>query len=299
MPQKLAFLKQRSFLLGVGAQKAGTTWLYYYLDKHPEVFMSPVKEMHFFGNRNTQGTWPIRAFQKKLTERKKLAKANGTEKEEQFAALRARIRMGSDMSAYRRFFRKRVKKQPVFGEITPAYSSLPIEELKFIRKQFPNTKIIFLMRNPVDRLWSQMRFSEDFDSVDDLEGRINTILERPVYAERINYVRTIGNLREVFAPDQLHFEFYENLFSDAAVARLCRFLQISYKPANFEKKHNVSVKVPLSPLIRPKITASLRAQYDFVQSEFSSELPESWIRDMSEQDSLLEQKVKKSIIPRN
>ena len=32
----------------VGAQKAGTTSLYHYLNQHPQVYMSPRKEPHFF-----------------------------------------------------------------------------------------------------------------------------------------------------------------------------------------------------------------------------------------------------------
>ena len=33
----------------VGALKCGTTSLYEYLRQHPEVFMSRIKEPHFFG----------------------------------------------------------------------------------------------------------------------------------------------------------------------------------------------------------------------------------------------------------
>src|SRR3954468_14258251 len=36
-----------NFLI-IGAQKAGTTSLYYYLKRHPDVFMSAVKEPQFF-----------------------------------------------------------------------------------------------------------------------------------------------------------------------------------------------------------------------------------------------------------
>ena len=32
----------------VGAQKAGTTWLARVLEDHPEIFMTPVKEIHYF-----------------------------------------------------------------------------------------------------------------------------------------------------------------------------------------------------------------------------------------------------------
>ena len=34
--------------LVIGAAKSGTTSLYEYLKQHPEVYMSPVKEPHFF-----------------------------------------------------------------------------------------------------------------------------------------------------------------------------------------------------------------------------------------------------------
>jgi hypothetical protein len=35
-------------LLVIGAQKSGTTWLHHYLGLHPDIFMSKVKELHFF-----------------------------------------------------------------------------------------------------------------------------------------------------------------------------------------------------------------------------------------------------------
>lgn len=33
----------------IGVRKAGTSWLYYLLDQHPDIFMSQVKELYFFG----------------------------------------------------------------------------------------------------------------------------------------------------------------------------------------------------------------------------------------------------------
>src|SRR4051794_11487807 len=34
--------------LCIGAQKAGTSWLFVQLQQHPQVWMPPVKELHFF-----------------------------------------------------------------------------------------------------------------------------------------------------------------------------------------------------------------------------------------------------------
>lgn len=38
----------------VGAPKAGTTSLYYYLDQHPEVYMSPIKEPNYLPQKYGQ-----------------------------------------------------------------------------------------------------------------------------------------------------------------------------------------------------------------------------------------------------
>ena len=44
----------------VGAQKAGTTSLYHYLNQHPQVYMSPRKEPHFFEGMDSEFRRPGR-----------------------------------------------------------------------------------------------------------------------------------------------------------------------------------------------------------------------------------------------
>jgi hypothetical protein len=44
------------FLIGVN--KAGTSWLYYLLDQHPEVFMADAKELYFFGDEGPEEERP-------------------------------------------------------------------------------------------------------------------------------------------------------------------------------------------------------------------------------------------------
>jgi len=41
----------------VGAPKAGTTSLYYYLDQHPQVYRSAIKEPHFFAAEIREENW--------------------------------------------------------------------------------------------------------------------------------------------------------------------------------------------------------------------------------------------------
>jgi hypothetical protein len=280
LAENLAILSGRTFLLGVGAQKAGTTWLAYYLRSHPQVFMSPIKEMHFFGTRDTTDKWPVSMFRKKMAQREALIAEDEDAPNKMFVALRERIRMEGDVTRYRRFFRKRVTDERVFGEITPAYSRLDTSELAFVLEHFPTTKVIFLLRNPTDRLWSQMRFSEKFETLEELEAKIDSVYDRPVYFERYDYVKTIRNLRAVFPPDRLHLEFYERLFTPEAVEGICKFLEIAPHPAKFKRSRNVSVKMPLSPLIRPRIIEKLAPQYRFVRDIFAGDLPDSWQADL-------------------
>src|SRR5215208_108045 len=42
------FEGDRTYFVGIGAQKAGTTWLHDYLSSRPDTFMSPIKELHYF-----------------------------------------------------------------------------------------------------------------------------------------------------------------------------------------------------------------------------------------------------------
>lgn len=50
---------------------------------------------------------------------------------------------------------KSAKKTQVTGEINPCYSTLSEKKIKLIHKMNPKLKIILLLRNPIDRAWSQ------------------------------------------------------------------------------------------------------------------------------------------------
>lgn len=101
-----------NFLI-VGAARAGTTSLYYYLKQHPDVFMSPKKEIDFFDvDKN---------FEKGL-------------------------------DWYERYF-EGYTGQKAIGEASPLYMYLE-KVPKRIAKVIPDVKLIFILRNPVDRAYS-------------------------------------------------------------------------------------------------------------------------------------------------
>ena len=46
--------------IGIGAQKAGTTWLHHNLQAHPGIWMPKEKELHYFDEKIKQEGGPLR-----------------------------------------------------------------------------------------------------------------------------------------------------------------------------------------------------------------------------------------------
>ena len=127
--------------LCVGAQKGGTTWLFWQLDSHPDFWMPPVKELHYFDKLGRHDRVnPLR---------------RRDERDVRFLEnLRSLSAQSSiDLENYGRLFQP---KGPLLsGDVTPAYSMLDEEIIEQITTCFPNLKVIFMARDPVARAWSQ------------------------------------------------------------------------------------------------------------------------------------------------
>ncbi|RMF57672.1 MAG: hypothetical protein D6748_10680, partial [Calditrichaeota bacterium] len=121
-----------NFLL-VGAPKCGTTSLYYYLDQHPEIYMSPAKEPHFFSTvhpdeekiRRQMYPHPLSNF----------------------------IR---DFGKYQELF-SGVKEEKAIGEGSTSYLYYGDLSIRNIQKFVPNwkqLKILIVVRNPIEASYS-------------------------------------------------------------------------------------------------------------------------------------------------
>ena len=102
--------------LGIGAQKAGTTWLHQNLRHHPQIFFPEVApprttEVHYF---DVDFHLAFRSYA------------------DLFASAGTRIP----------------------GDITPAYSIIDTSRIRFVRTVMPNVKLILLLRDPIERAWS-------------------------------------------------------------------------------------------------------------------------------------------------
>ena len=124
-----------------------------------------------------------------------------------------------DVASYVEYLRRYAAGATAFGEITPAYSLLPAAAFAEMDAAFPSARFIFIMRDPVDRLWSQVRFRNDVRrgrklriSVDPNDD-FRRALQRWDAVGRSSYQHTIEELESVVSVDRIHYLFYESMTS--------------------------------------------------------------------------------------
>ncbi|MEQ8266075.1 MAG: sulfotransferase [Parvibaculum sp.] len=274
-------LDGKTFLLGVGAQKAGTTWLYDYLAQRKEVYISPLKEIHYFDTKHRPDLCigADQLYIDKLAALQRRWILPGSSKAVRLKHMRERIRMISDDTAYVDYFERHVPAScSLFGEITPSYSLLRRDGFEDIARRFERIKIVFLLRDPVERFRSQLRMEMRWaDPGRSEEELFVEALDQPSFLERTWYHETIGALRSVFAPEQIYIGFFDNFFSDGEIARLCDFLGIPFMPGAYRKKSNAAPKgTGLDPRLKALARQRFAPVYDFCKAEFGDRLPLAW-----------------------
>jgi hypothetical protein len=154
---------------------------------------------------------------------------------------------------------------------------LPITELQKIKDAFPKLKIIFLMRDPIARLWSMLRF--DFRSKDNsgLNAFAATCLSKPKFATRCDYKSALEKIDAVFDPDQVFIGFYEDIFDGDLLDRLYTFLDIEPIAAQTEKRANQSPTAHLPEEVANYFATELAPQYEYIRERFGDAVPDGWL----------------------
>jgi hypothetical protein len=180
----------------IGAAKAGTTALYHYLRQHPQIFMSRVKEPHFF---TYEGQHPN-------------AQGPGD------SVNNAIIELGE----YQALF-DAVQGEMAIGEASPTYlySAKACERLQF---HLPEAKLIAILRQPADRAFSAFMHQtrdglEDYtDFADALEAEERRIQSNwgPIWHYKRGglYAQQLDRYYSVFARSQIRVFLYEEFRKD-------------------------------------------------------------------------------------
>jgi len=268
-------MKKPIFLLGVGAQKAGTTWLHAYLQSLPEVDLGFMKEYHVFDQGHVRDTTPNRRDIFKNNFRSYFGSDN----------LAKRYKFRRNHKHYFDYFLNLVDKSDevfVTGDITPSYAALPPDVFRYVKSSLEakgfRVRVIFLMRDPVARCISANRMYSrptllGSSGDENLEAELLEKKYQQVrFRIRTRYDLTIANLEQVFAPEELYFGFYEELFSDKALSEICSFLELPFRRGNYDQVvHGTKVKSELPEATKSLVRNYYSEVYDFALNRFGQE----------------------------
>jgi Sulfotransferase family len=283
--------ESKTLLIGVGAQKAATTWLATYLASHPEVYVPEIKELHYFDYRFGPEFVPRKQLQARFSRRmENLTRANerdgglNQEVAVQLEMANDRLAMFQGEIGYMDFFRKRVGEQKVFGEITPGYQMLDASIFGMMNEMHPQVRFIFIMRDPIDRTWSQYRMVQMVERKVGQPGRrmdFTEALSHRLLVPRTDYKRTIEELEKAVPKERIHYLFYEDMFTPEAMKEVTAFLGVKEWPAKFAEKSNTGPEVAIDPDHAKAAFQRFRYVYDFVADRFDGRLPQHWRETMA------------------
>jgi hypothetical protein len=177
--------------LGIGGQKAGTTWLHANLSCHPNLFLTAQKELHYFD-------W---YYHTRLCE-------------------------------YARHFADAGTR--VAGEITPAYQILPARRIRAIKALCPTLRLILLVRNPIDRAWSQARMGlAKFRGrrIEDIADDEFIAFFRSLASHRRGlYTEAIDRWSSIFGADRLLVLFHDDIRRNPEALLTRAFVHLGVSP---------------------------------------------------------------------
>jgi hypothetical protein len=236
----------------IGAPKAGTTSLYHYLDQHPQIYMSAIKEPHFFATefREENFAAELRPFLARET-RGLRGFLSSNMRRKRFGGIVA------EWEDYVRLFAD-ASHESALGEASVCYLWSPTAPER-ISRRFPDAKILVMLRDPVERAYSQylhglgngaIRWSFREHIRRNLRHRSGELcihypfLELGLYAEQLSrYLQRFG--RNVWVGFQRDFkqrplEVFQSI---------CRFLSVDPGFSPDMSSRHLEAEIPRTPAI--------------------------------------------------
>ena len=247
----------------IGAPRAATTWLYTELVTDPRIFLPKQKELHFYDER--QRSFPD---------------------DESELRWQRSFYFDVDEAASQRWywyqFRHAAPEQ-LRGDITPVYSLQSRDRVQCIRKHIPDLRIIYIMRNPVERAWSGLRktvwYQKGKSYLADLDEEwLQKTIMRPEVLARGDYQRAIQTWESVFPRSQICYLFYDDIRSNAngVLDNVYVFLGLPPQLGRSERSPSRAVNAAQNREMPESVRVSLERHYagqiGFLQNHFGRDL---------------------------
>ena len=183
----------------IGPQRTGTTWLYYNLRTHPQIFFSRPKEIFYFNLLNmpdfpryqsNELAWYLNFFY-----------------ENPVGYLWKNIKA---LKNYQEFYKPQIR-----GEATASYAAMDVEIIRDLVSLKPDIKIILMIRNPIDRAWSHAKLhllrhsNKKFAEIS--EQDFNDFFNHPYNLSCGVYTKMINNWSAFLKKENFFIGFYDDI----------------------------------------------------------------------------------------
>jgi len=262
--------------LCIGTQKAGTTWLFEQFRQHPQIWMPPIKELHYFDHlfceENRKWTkWHIEQSAARII------KWHANNKKIDFEIINyiSSLAIGSlfDEEWYGKAFDRKVAINKTIGDITPEYCAIGKDGIRYVSELLNNPKIIWLIREPVSRALSQLRMnvSRVYGAQPISEDIWMQYAKHSSIINRGNLSLYIPQWEEVF-PNNILFLFYKDIARDPF--GLLQTAEIFLGVPHFnnysspDKVIHAGVKADVPVVVVEYLTKQLEGEIDFLKAKF-------------------------------
>ena len=264
-------------LIIFGAIKSGTGALHQYLDHHPDIFMSPLKEPRYFMHRDTAAN-----------ERRRTSKIYPIRTLEDYAAQ----------------FEKAANER-IIGESSSGYIYSEFAAKK-IMDTLPGVRLVASLRNPVDRACAHFQMITKTEKIDPsiLKDKSASWAQSSLYYEKLK------SYFDLFPREQIKIMVYEEWTADTrkALKTLYQFLDVEdtfelnshivYRPATvlWPKVRQDSWLRQLKPLIPTRLlmlinshkARNVRPVEKLIPTDVRSAMNEWYSQDIKRLEDLLE-----------
>lgn len=231
----------KKFLLGVGAQKAGTSWLWYYFTHYRKDYAIAefkdrwIKEWQIWNPLTIPSEELF--WDKCIEDAKQVLEDGDIERNSHLQRLLFLANPSNYFSYNASLY---TPDKPLAGDWTPAHSGLSAETLQMIKDEFElyNVEVIpiLIMREPASRLISMAKMHFDRTDRNPSKQEEIDLVKHLVRGDHDNvrccYDKIWKNLNTVFG-DKFFYSFYETIFQESEIRRLCETLEIEYVEPNY------------------------------------------------------------------
>lgn len=266
-------LQEKVDFICIGAQKAATSWLYDRLNELPDFDLLEIKELHYF-DRSKEYPSP-----------NKFAISSPLRRMGNLSWVKTRILWllytlkSGNYQKIKRFWKWNFAtyndnwylslfngKKGLRGDITPSYSILNPEDVERMYKLAPDAKIIFLLRNPIDRAWSHYRFHKDKFALGDDFSQMKVFFDSDNQHLRSDYLRALKIYSKFYSPENIMIGFYDTVKANPVelLKEISEFLGCNYNSGQISDFCAVSKKknVSQNKIMPPEVYEYLKNKYE-------------------------------------